>query len=311
MTLNVIINNMVAVDSEVSHGGSSRTTDNFQKSEIFTGDKYHGIIIGCGYGIVLQDAISLIRRTSTGHNLADLMAILETEQKERYTKRRESILAQIAQEIKEKNILIPSPDKQADYNAQEFRSKVEEFQKKEGEAQPSGSLYVLTRDKETGILWKYWLPDHPKAVLWKSDIAPIITDGSGADLAGAYLSTSTSGIDWTKLSPQMNFYFITLACAAATANTGVGGFMQMGLVGDDEAKYLDAEKVNSAVRVCCKQIAGDISKKEAIKIVTGIFDGKADYKKIARQADIAESDLLYAPGRLHQDVSKFNLRMGQ
>ena len=135
--------------------------------------------------------------------------------------------------------------------------------------------------------------------------------GSGGDLAGAYLSTQTSGMDWNKITPAYTFYLIALACAAATSNAGVGGFMQVISIDEKGAKYLPENRVNSAVRVLAKQIAGDLSKKQALKMVEKIYEGTADYQEIAKRLDLTLNDLLYSPARLHQDVSRFNRLLQQ
>lgn len=171
----------------------------------------------------------------------------------------------------------------------------------------AGCLYVVAYDNLNTKLKKYYLPNRKNAVLGEVDLIHIIASGSGGDLADAYLSTQTSGIDWKRITAEYKFYLTALACAAATANAGVGGFMRMITVDSSGARNISSERVNAAVRVCGKQIAGEISKMEAMVFVGDIInDGSVNYFTIARRLGITKEDLLYAPCRLHQDVSRFN-----
>ena len=74
MTLNVIVNNVVAVDREVSHG-PGRTADNFEKMSGFSREKCHGVILGNGQALMLDRTISSVRKSSAqdiGSVLADI-----------------------------------------------------------------------------------------------------------------------------------------------------------------------------------------------------------------------------------------------
>lgn len=311
MTLNVIVQNMVAVDSELSMYGQ-RTSDDFEKSESFTHKNYQGILIGNGSAFILLDAISFVRH-QVQPDLVKLMGDLEQYLRSREDKRYQDYLAIVEEKIKTKWRMVPNPSQRDEMIAKEFSEEVEKLHKQihESHEHHSGRLYLVGYDKLDGKLRKYILENRKGATAMEYDLTHVLTDGSGGDLAGAYLSTQTSGLDWNKITPQFNFYLTALACAAATANAGVGGFMQVALVTTEKVEYLGQEKVNAAVRVCSKQIAGELSKKEAIRHVTDIYNnGISDFKAFAAMLDLTENDLLYSPCRLHQDVSKFNKMLG-
>ena len=236
------------------------------------------------------------------------MTQLEKRQQEEYDEQYQLHLQRLSENIKIKNSTISDPAKREEMIHREFYTSVEKFNQDMHQAlsRGYGSLYVVAYDKKQKSLCKYGLADYKGARLGQVNLAPVITDGSGGDLAGAYLSTQTSGIDWEKISSEHNFYLVALACAAATANFGVGGFMHIVTVDENEVKSLEDDKVNAAVRVCCKQIAGDISKKEAMNWLEQIYAGNANHTELAKRLDTTKNDLLYVPGRVNQDVAKFN-----
>ena len=171
---------------------------------------------------------------------------------------------------------------------------------------PKGSLYVVAYDKVKAEVRKFQLANMYNARVRDFESSPVLRDGSGGDLAGAYLATQSSGIDWETITKHQNICLTALACAAATANEGVGGFMQIAIVEKESVNYLPSDKVNAAVKVCSKQVAGDISKREAMQYVKEILENRPKYKDIAKSLDITENDLIYTPTNLNQDVSKFN-----
>ena len=304
MTLNVIVNNMVAVDSEVSHHGA-RTTDNYEKSTIINANNYHGIIIGNGSGITLLDAISHAERAEYT-TLAELAEGIKNNLALSWDNKYEHSIKILKKFLEEKYQLISDAQKREEYIMSEFIKEVDRMQ--QDFRNPNGSIYIVGKSSQSEMSM-YHIPDMKSPFESKMDKQRIIVDGSGGDLAGAYLSTSTSGINWDQITPAYNFYFVSLACAAATANSGVGGIMKVAIVGDKKTEYVDAEKVNAAVRVCGKQIAGNIGKLRAIKLVKDVFSERIpDYTTVVRALGMKRDDLLYSPCSLHQDVTRFNLQ---
>jgi hypothetical protein len=303
MTLNVIVNNYVAVDSQVSI--RQRTSDDWKKSEKFEGEKYHGILIGNGQGLQLLKGEKFVRHNNA-ENIDLLMNKLESEQHSIAIKQRKEYQDRKEDEIRTKYRTISDPAKREELITREYSTEMDQLVQRLNQSQPTGSLYIVAFDKNIKELRKFVLPDVYNGKVTDMEGIPVITDGSGGDLAGAYLTTQTSGIDWAKLSPAHNIYLTTLACAVATANSGVGGFMQVASVDENGVTYLDHNKVNAAVKICSKQVAGDISKKEALQYVEQVFSKEPKYDQIANALDIKENDLLYTPTNLHQDVAKFN-----
>lgn len=308
MTLNLIVNNMVAVDSEISSG--YRTTDDWKKIELFERDGYHGAVIGNGNGLTLLDAQATIRASSAS-SVDELANILETRIHESHQKHVDEYRVRIREQIEMKHSLVSDPAKREAMVAQEFAAAMDQLHKSLAEENRQGMVYLVACNKKTGQLHKRALPDKYIKGTANFDGVPVIPDGSGGDLAGAYVGTQTSGVDWDDITPEQNFYLIALGCAAATANAGVGGYMKIVVVKKEGVEFIEQEKVNAAVRVCSKQIAGDISKKNAMTYVADILTGKADYAQIANVLDITESDLRYTPTSVNTDVSKFNSRLGK
>lgn len=308
MTLNVIVENMVAVDSEVSFH-NQRTSDDYEKSEVFDRENYKLVIIGNGSGLTLLDAVSFIQK-DTSEGADSLIIGLEKYMKQKEDKRYKDYLEQEEERIKAKYSTISDPKVQEAHITQEFGEKVVDKLYESGN-RPNGCLYLVVYDEKQKSLRKFALPSRKGSTFGELYSTHVLVDGSGGDLAGAYLSTQTSGMGWNKIKPAYTFYLIALACAAATANTGVGGFMQVISVDEQGAKYIPEDRVNSAVRVLAKQIAGDLSKKQALKMIELIYNGIADYQEIAKRLDLTLNDLLYSPARLHQDVSKFNRLLQQ
>lgn len=307
MTLNVVVQNMVAVDSELSYQGA-RTSDDFEKSELFSNENYHGALLGNGGAFFLLDAISFIRGSPDERNLDQHMKNLEKNVVERKNKRYQDLINNLEEKIKIKYRLIADSEKREGITVREFADEVEKVYKEMEESSAhSSALYIVAYDKSQNMLRKYLITDRKRATFQEMDLIHVIADGSGGDLAGAYLTTHTSGINWDTIKPAYTFYLVTLACAAATANAGVGGFMRVATIDNKCVKHIDNQRVNAAVRVCSKQIAGNLSKKRAIQLVKNIYEGAADFEGIAQSLDITLNDLLYAPPRLHQDVAKFNL----
>ncbi len=302
MTLNVIIENFVAVDCEVST--VQRTSDDVEKSEIFTTPNAWGVLVGNGHPYVLQNAISFLRETAE-IDLPQLMINLERHLQLREDKSFRDYLAGVEDRIRTKHSLVPDQEKREVMIAEEYGSEVTRLY--DGSINsPAGELYVIAYDNKMNKLKKSGLTCRKNGVFGEIDLVHTLAAGSGGDIAGAYLSTQTSGVDWKKITDEFKFYLTALACATATANKGVGGFMGVVIVDQDGARYVEPQRVNAAVRVCGKQVAGDISKREAMVMAGDIFNGKASYFTIARDLGITKEDLLYAPCRVHQDVSRFN-----
>ncbi len=307
MTLNVIVNNVVAVDREVSHG-PARTTDNFEKILPFSRDKGHGVIIGTGQALMLDRGISAIRRSSA-QDVDGLMKDLQESHAAHSAAVYEQYLQRLEEEVRARYRLVTDEAKRAECIASKFAEEVDRFHAAEHteDARGRGCLYVVAYDKDQQRTRKFHLPDQRRAQLTEFDLLRIVADGSGGDLAGAYLTTHTSGIDWKKVDISRDFYLIALACAAATANAGVGGFMDIVVIEPEQVKVLDSSRVNAAVRACGKQIAGDISKPKAIEVAAGLYeDKKVNYKALAGELDITVSDLKHSPCRVHQDTARFN-----
>ncbi|MEK6845125.1 MAG: hypothetical protein AABY26_00080, partial [Nanoarchaeota archaeon] len=218
MTLNVIVNNMVAVDSEVTMHGA-RTSDDFKKSELLSRESYHGVLVGNGSGFNLLEAISLIRKSSEA-DLDSVMKSLEQYQKDKHERNYQQHLSNIEAEIKTKYRLVSDAAKREELISKEFANAVEAVNREIVQSQQRGvgALHIVMYDKQSMALKKFILPDARGATLVNCELLPVFTDGSGGDLAGAYLATNTSGINWEKIKPQHTFYLISLACAAATAN---------------------------------------------------------------------------------------------
>ncbi len=307
MTLNVIVQNMVAVDSEVSYQHTQRTTDDAEKSELFQRSNYHGILIGNGSSYNIRDAMLFVRKSSEGeleNMLHNLKEYLFKKEKEMYKKH----LDEVEEKIRTKYSLISDPAKREEAVHKDFAAATDQMREQIEKAPHNGTLHIVAYDKQQKDIRKFLLVLRPitGAVLHEVYLQNITADGSGGDLAGAYLATQTSGIQWDKVTPEYNFYLTVLACAAATANDGVGGFMQLAVIKPESVNYIEPERVNAAVRVTSKQIAGEIGKKEAMGYIHQIYNGEANFHDVAQALDITENDLLYAPCRLHQDVSKFN-----
>ncbi|MAF99405.1 MAG: hypothetical protein CMH61_02225 [Nanoarchaeota archaeon] len=309
MTLNVIVNNMIGVDSEVGLG-QARSSDDAEKSILLKADDYHGVLVGNGSGVVVTDAMDFVGNSNAA-TFQGLIDELERDQQVKHEIRYQRQLGQIQTGIETKYRMISDPAKREELTSREFSQAVDQFngQVRDAVRHGVGSLHILGYDKKAQSFSKFQLPDHRGAVMGKLDIVSAFADGTGGDLAGAYLATQVSGMDWDQIKPEQTFYFISLACAAATANAGVGGFMSIAEVTKDGVSYIDPIQVNAAVRVASKQIAGVIGKGEAMDMVADLYSGKSNYKNIAMELDITESDLKYAPTHLHQDVSKFNRQM--
>ncbi len=302
MTLNVIIQNMVAVDSEISIG-RGRTCDDSEKSEIFSKKNYCGVLIGNGSAKLFHDAVLFVRN-SQEPEIETLPKKLEEYMENREAKHYEDCLHEQEERIRTKNRLVSDTQQREGLIHKEFSECVERVYNSETN---NGTLYFVVADQKSKRLRKYMLPYRKGAKYGEIDLFSVITDGSGADIAGAYLATQTSGIDWETLSPARTFYLVALACAVATANQGVGGLMRVidvDVAGNTE--YLPDAMVNAAVRICAKQVAGDLSKKEATRLVQSLYQKQPDYRKIAARLDISVTDLKYAPCQIHQDVTKFN-----
>lgn len=305
MTLNLMVHNMVATDSQVTIQ-QIRTSDTFKKSEIFSREHYHGVLLGTGDGLMALDAFSFVRGSSE-RTLDDLMASLETYRKNKKEQEFQRGIEELRGVVRLKYSEMSSAAEREKMIATEFADQSIKLDERSRERR--GALYIVAHDKQKNLLRKYGLSDAKGASLFNFDLVPINADGTGGDLAGAYLNPQVSGIDWEKITLHYTFYLLALGCAVATANSGVGGYMHMVAVNNIKAEEIDPLKVNAAVRVCSKQTAGDISKQEAIRLVAEIYEGKADYPAIVRALDITENDLLYAPAQLHQDVSRFNQLM--
>lgn len=302
MTLNIILNQFVAVDSEGSMGG--RTSDNFEKSEIIKEGDFHGVLIGNGSSLTLQNAI-LIARESPAKTPYELMEkIQENRNKsfENWFNERERI---IERDLRTKLRLVPNLE---EHLPGAYKNEIEGLLNSisKNESSGHGSIYLVAYNKEKELLEKYRLPDVRDGPILSLHLQRILTDGSGHDLSNAFMTTQTSGINWDDLSEEKCFYLLSLACSAATANAGVGGYMKVIKVDSEDSRYIDDKIVNASVRICGKQIAGDISKKEAIALVSEVYNGDSDYSKIARKMGIKKKDLLYSPCNIHQDVSRFN-----
>lgn len=295
---------MVAVDSELSDCKQNRTCDDVEKSELFHREHCFGVLVGNGSAYTLLNAISYLRAASES-DLQKMMEGLEKHLRERNNSSYHNYLIEVQERVEKKHSLIADPEKRNATIAGEFAVEVDKVYNAASQQQ-QGCLYVVAYDRSKGKLKKYALPDRKGASLGELDLMHVHVDGSGGDLAGAYLSTQTSGLDWGSITPEYKFYLTSLACAAATANAGVGGFMSITTVDKDGARNIPAQNVNAAVRICGKQISGDISKKEAMTLVGEVLNDSANYFTIARKLGITKEDLLYAPCRLHQDVSRFN-----
>ncbi len=306
MTLNVIVQNMVAVDSEQSFSGS-RTSDDVEKSEIFSGESYHGVLVGNGRANVLVDTFSLVRQ-SNNSTLNSLLEEIKNNLQNEEKSKVDEYLNSLKEKITRKYALISDPEKREGATVREYSEEVEKALTALKQERPQSMLYVIAFDKQVGRLCKYVISCHMDAKIVRLDFN-VIADGSGGDFAQAFISTQTSGLNWDTVSPEQTFYLITLGCAAATGNAGVGGFMRVALVGESEVKSISGTTVNAAVRVCAKQIAGNLSKKEAMDYTSSIYNDEANIEEIAQRLDITPNDLLYSPGRLHQDVAKYNALM--
>ncbi len=300
MTLNVIIQNFVAVDSEVSID-RNRTSDDVEKSEIFDRKNYCGVLIGNGAAKLFHDAVLFVRN-SDEPDFETLLKKLEGHMESREAKRYENFLHEQEEKIRAKHRPVSDVPQKEGLIHKEFAEIVDRLYT----SSPNGNLYFVVSDKKSSRLCKYILPITKGAKYNEIDLFSVVTDGSGADIAGAYLATQTSGINWEKLPSARLFYLTTLACAVATANRGVGGLMRVIDVNVRSARYLPDEKVNAAVRICAKQVAGDLSKKEATRLVQDLYQGKPDYVKTAARLDMSVTDLKYAPCQIHQDVTRFN-----
>ncbi len=309
MTLNVIVNNVVAVDREVSHG-PGRTTDNFEKMSDFSREKCHGVVLGNGQALMLDRAISSVRRSSA-QDVDALLADVQREHVAYWQEVYERQLRVLEGEMKAQYRLVADEGKRAEIIASKFADEVDRYHShlRDGNKQGRGCLYVVAYDKEEKRVRKFHLPEEKDTTLTEFDLVRVMVDGSGGDLAGAYLTTHTSGVNWKRESVPRDFYFVSLACAAATANAGVGGFMDVVVLTPEEVAYLDQKRVNAAVRVCGKQIAGDISKEKAIELVTQLYEKRRfNFRSLARELDMTVSDLQYSPCRIHQDTARFNAR---
>tara|TARA_Y100000310_G_scaffold324031_1_gene385344 strand:+ start:18260 stop:19186 length:927 start_codon:yes stop_codon:yes gene_type:complete len=303
MTLNVVVNNIVAVDSQVSLG--QRTVDDVNKSQKFSNEKYHGILLGNGEGLQVMRGMAFVR-----HNKADsidlLVQMLEQDQLKTQSEQRMDYVDRKKEEVYTKYSTVADPAKREELITREFTAEMDKLSQGLQQDTPKGSLYVVAYDKVKAEVRKFQLANMYNARVRDFESSPVLRDGSGGDLAGAYLATQSSGIDWETITKHQNIYLTALACAAATANEGVGGFMQIAIVEKESVNYLPSDKVNAAVKVCSKQVAGDISKREAMQYVKEILENRPKYKDIAKSLDITENDLIYTPTNLNQDVSKFN-----
>jgi hypothetical protein len=303
MTLNIIINNIVAVDSQVSM--RMRTSNDATKIQEFSGDRYHGVLIGNGSGNNILQAEALVRNTEFPR-FYDLSQAVEEQIKIRHASIRKNYEDRREKEIRTKYRTVDDPAARADLINREWQACMDELSRSFNQEQPQGGLYIVARDKDTGNIRKVYLPETSNTQSMNLDDHPVINDGSGGDLAGAYLTTQTSGIDWKKISLEHNTYLTGLACAAATGNTGVGGYMKIAIIAENGVEYLNDKTSTSVVRICSKQIAGDVGKKEALKLVAKVLSDKPEYGKVAKQLGITARDLLNTPADVHSDMATFN-----